>query len=65
MKAAEQLTFWEEPITEEKIIWMEIEDLKTKQNNLRRGLFGRFDELQKEIELLRNQILFLISQKME
>jgi hypothetical protein len=65
MNAAEQLTFWEEPVTEQKIIWMELEDLKSKQNNLRRGLFGRFDELQKEIDLLRNQISFLTSAKLE
>lgn len=65
MSTAEQLTFWDMPVTEEKIIWMELEDLKTKQNNLRRGLFGRFDELQKEIDLLRKQIIFLTSQKME
>lgn len=60
---AEQLTFWSEPITEEKIIWTEIMDLQTKQNNLRRGLFGRFDELQKEIQGLKEQLTFFLKEK--
>lgn len=59
----EQLKFWEEPVTEQSIIWLEMADLKTKQHNLRRGLFQRFDELQKEIEILRNQIILLTTQK--
>lgn len=57
MGLVEQLTFLKEPISEQKFMWLELADLKTKQNNLRRGLFQRFEELQKEIDLLRNQVL--------
>lgn len=65
MSTAKQLSFWDEPVTEEKIIWMEMADLKTKQNNLRRGLFQRFDELQKEMDGLRTQIIFLREEKVQ
>ena len=65
MASAEQLTFWEKPITEENILWGELADLKTRQNNLRRGIFYRFDELEREVESLRNQILFLTGKKEE
>jgi|BogFormECP03_OM2_1039629.scaffolds.fasta_scaffold00001_19 hypothetical protein len=61
--SAEQLTFWKDEITHEGMMWLELADLKTKQNNLRRGLFQRFDELQKELELLRNQLVLLTTQK--
>ena len=63
MSTQEQLTFWKEPVTVESVIWMEMADLKSKQHNLRRGLFQRFDELQKEIEVLRTQIILLTTQK--
>ncbi len=59
MATSKQLTFLEEPISEQKFMWLELADLKTKQNNLRKGLFQRFEELQKEIDLLRNQIVTL------
>ena len=54
-----QLTFWEQPVTQESVIWSEMADIKAKQNNLRRGLFQRFDELQKEIENLRAQLVLM------
>lgn len=57
MSNQKQLTFLDEPISEQKFMWLELADLKTKQNNLRRGLFQRFEELQKEIDLLRNQLV--------
>jgi hypothetical protein len=60
--AAEQLTFWQEPVTVESVIWSEMADLKSKQNNLRRGLFQRFDELQKEIDSIKSQLLFVMRQ---
>lgn len=63
--SAEQLTFWKKPITEENVIWNELADIKTKQNNLRRGLFQRFDEMQKEIELLREQIVLLATKEFQ
>jgi FtsZ-binding cell division protein ZapB len=60
MSAQKQLSFWDLPITKDKLMWMELNELKAKQNNLRRGLFGRFDELQKEVESLQRQIVFLL-----
>ena len=63
MASAQQLTFWDHPLTEENIMWGELADLKTRQNNLRRGIFFRFDELEREVESLRNQILFLTGKK--
>lgn len=60
---SQQLTLWDEPITEEKVIWDELADLKTKQNNLRRGIFQRFDELQKETDLLRQQLALLLEER--
>lgn len=63
MSTTRQLTFWDKPITEDQIIWTEMADLKTRQNNLRRGIFQRFDELEKEVELLRDQLLFLTGKK--
>lgn len=65
MASAQQLTFWDQPHTEENIMWGELADLKTRQNNLRRGIFFRFDELEREVESLRNQILFLTGKKIE
>jgi FtsZ-binding cell division protein ZapB len=63
MSAQKQLSFWDLPITQEKLVWIEIEEIKTKQNSLRRGLFGRFDELQKEVESLQRQLLFLMTKE--
>jgi len=62
---AQQLTFFEEPSTEQNAMWTEINDLKNKQNNMLRGLFQRFEELQKEVELLRNQIVFITCKNRE
>lgn len=62
MSSAEQLTFWDRPITEENIMWSELADLKTRQNNLRRGIFYRFDELEREVEFLRDQLSFIHEQ---
>ncbi len=55
--SAEQINSWKEEITQEGMLWLELADLKTKQSNLRRGLFQRLDELQREIDLLKNQII--------
>lgn len=52
----QQLLLWEEPMTEEKLIREALSDLKDKQNNLRRGLFQRFDQLQKEVVELREKV---------
>lgn len=65
MTTSKQLTFWEMPFSEEQVIWAEMADLKTKQNNLRRGIFQRFDELQNEIENLRNQLVLLMTKRDE
>jgi len=52
----QQLTFWDEPLCPEKNIWMELYDLKEKQNNTRRGLFSRHDYMKKEIAQLRQEL---------
>jgi hypothetical protein len=57
---SQQLSLFNEPSTEQNAIWTEINDLKSKQNNIRRGLFQRFEELQNEVQLLRNQIVIMI-----
>ena len=46
----------EEPLTPENLIKQDVRDLKEKQNNLRRGLFKRFDELNKEVQKLRLEL---------
>lgn len=54
--AVEQLTFWDIPINQETHMMMQIIDLKEKQNNLRRGIFRRYDEMKKEIDELKEMI---------
>lgn len=61
--SSEQLKFWDEPVNEQSMLWLEMADLKSKQHNLRRGLFQRFEDLQKEIDFLRNQIVLFTTQK--
>lgn len=67
----QQLTFWDDPLSPEKNIWMELYDLKEKQNNTRRGLFSRHEHMKKEIAQLRQEIeelkayLMLENQKVE
>ena len=51
-----QLTFWDGPLSEMKPIWVELYDLKEKQNNLRRGLFSRFDFMKKEMCELKEEL---------
>lgn len=60
MSTAKQLTLFEHTVTENECIWLEMAHLKTKQNNLRKGLFGRFDELQKELDEIKMQLIFLL-----
>lgn len=43
-------------MTEERLLREALSDLKDKQNNLRRGLFQRFDQLQKEVLELRERV---------
>ena len=40
----------------EEAFLTELTDLKEKQNNLRRGLFQRYDIMKKEIESLKEQL---------
>ncbi len=51
-----QLTFWDEPINEQAAVWLAFNQLKMKQNNLRKGIFQRFDDLLEEISYLRAEI---------
>lgn len=53
---SKQLTFWDGPLTEAKPIWLELYDLKEKQNNLRRGLFSRYDFVKKEVCELKEEL---------
>lgn len=52
----QQMLLWEEPMTEERLLREALSDLKDKQNNLRRGLFQRFDQLHKEVIELREKV---------
>jgi len=51
-----QMTIWDGPLKEEKTLWLEMIDLKERQNNLRRGLFGRYDFMKKELASLRAEL---------
>lgn len=46
----------EEPLTSENLIRKDVRELQEKQNNLRRGLFQRYDELYKEVQELRGEL---------
>lgn len=52
----QQMLLWDEPMTEHKLLRDDLSALKDKQNNLRRGLFQRFDQLQKEVLDLREKM---------
>lgn len=55
----EQMLLWNEPLTDEILMRQQISDLKEKQNNLRRGIFQRYDQLQKELVALREEMVKL------
>lgn len=63
MSTEKQLLLWNTGTAEESLILTELTDLKEKQNNLRRGLFQRYDIMQKEIILLKEQVEQLKNQK--
>lgn len=50
------MTFWDGPLENEKTVWTEIYDLKEKQNNIRRGLFSRYDFMKKELCSLKAEL---------
>jgi len=62
MNTGKQLNLWDIG-TDKDFVLKEMTDLKEKQNNLRRGLFQRYDVIQKEIVLLKEQIEELKKQK--
>lgn len=49
-----QMTMWENEIPHAMTI--EMEALKLKQDSLRRGIFQRYDDLRKEVEVLTAQL---------
>ena len=55
MSTGKQLLLWNTGTAEESLILTELTDLKEKQNNLRRGLFQRYDMMQKELQLLKEE----------
>jgi hypothetical protein len=55
MSTGQQLTFWDVE-TSKSPLWKEVSDLKEKQNNLRRGLFQRYDIMKKELEFLKEEL---------
>lgn len=58
MNTEKQLNLWDIGTdSKEAAVLKELTDLKEKQNNLRRGLFQRYDKMQKEIECLKEEIL--------
>ena len=56
MSAEVQLEIWAVPYNRQQAMAQEMDELKQKQNNLRRGLFFRFGEISKEVALLREEI---------
>lgn len=56
MNTERQLNLWDIGTDKESFVLREVTDLKEKQNNLRRGLFQRYDMMQKEINALKEQI---------
>jgi hypothetical protein len=54
-----QLTLWDQPQTENAVIWQEVTELKLKQNHLRRGIFQRYDDLVEELANLRAEVIAL------
>ncbi|NGX36902.1 MAG: hypothetical protein K1000chlam2_00047 [Chlamydiae bacterium] len=56
MQIEEQLTFWDEPLTQETLMWKEIHTLKERQGCLRRGLFQRHDQLKKDLKDLKDTV---------
>lgn len=56
---AEQILFWDEPLGNDNLLILQVIELKEKQNNLRRGLFQRYDNIQKEIADLKEQVATL------
>ena len=62
MNTPQQLSLWETTDTHsETLVWKEVTDLKEKQNNLRRGLFQRYDIMKKEIGALKEELTLLKS----
>lgn len=59
----EQLTFWDLPATDDRFVWVELQDIREKQHNLRRGIFKRYDDLKNEIGQLKEEIEALKNQK--
>jgi len=57
----EQLTFLDKLQVEEQAIWLKYYDLKEKQDNLRRGLFSRHDQVKKEVSILQQEVEILKS----
>ena len=45
----------------EKSFWVELYDLKEKQNNIRRGLFSRHNNMKKELCALKEEVELLKS----
>jgi hypothetical protein len=54
-----QLTLWDQPQTENAVIWQEVTELKLKQNHLRRGIFQRYDDLVEKLANLRAEVIAL------
>lgn len=55
----EQLLLWDKSFGPDNLLILQVIDLKEKQNNLRRGLFQRYDNMQKELADLREQVATL------
>lgn len=51
-----QLTFWDEPLTEYSHVKAEMCLIKDSQDNLRRGIFKRYDDVLNELNHLRRDI---------
>lgn len=54
-----QLEIWAVPYTEEQNVSYKVDELRQTVNNVRRGLFQRFHELQDKVMALEEEIIYL------
>lgn len=60
-----QLKFNFDDLSENEMLWSELEDTQKKLSNLRRGLFGRYSLLQKQVKEMQRVIDAMNPQKCE
>jgi len=54
-----QLEIWAVPYNDDQAVSFKVDELKQTVNNVRRGLFQRFHELQDKVMALEEEIVYL------